>query len=108
MSEVIVVGGGPAGLAAAIASRQAGLSVTVIDHARPPIDKACGEGIMADGLAALARLGITVTPDQAFAFRGIRFVDNSHTVEAGFSSGEGFGIQRVILHELMLRRASAL
>jgi len=38
-----VIGGGPAGLAAAIAARQQGLRVLVAEGARPPIDKACGE-----------------------------------------------------------------
>lgn len=108
MSEVIVVGGGPAGLAAAIAARQAGLDVTVVDRARPPVDKACGEGIMPDGLAALQQVGVTVPPAQAFAFSGIRFVDDSHSVAATFPSGEGYGIRRVKLHELLVQRATAL
>lgn len=108
MREVIVAGGGPAGLAAAIAAQQAGLEVTVVDRAHPPIDKACGEGIMPDGLAALQRLGVTLPPAQAFAFGGIRFVDDSHSVEATFASGEGYGIRRVVLHELLLQRAIAL
>jgi flavin-dependent dehydrogenase len=108
MKEVIVVGGGPAGLAAAIAARQVGLDVTVFDRARPPIDKACGEGIMPDGLAELQKLGVTVPPEQASVFRGIRFVDDSHSVEATFASGEGYGVRRLILHELMTQRANTL
>jgi menaquinone-9 beta-reductase len=62
-TEVFVAGGGPSGLAAAIAARQAGFAVTLADVAHPPIDKACGEGIMPDGLAALAQLGITLPAD---------------------------------------------
>jgi len=108
MSEVIVAGGGPAGLAAAIAARQAGMDVSLFDGARPPIDKACGEGIMPDGLAALRRLGITIPSAQACAFRGIRFVDDSHSVGATFPSGVGYGIRRVLLHELMTQHAAAL
>ena len=52
-SDVVVIGAGPAGLAAAIAARQRGLTVTVAESARFPIDKACGEGIMPDGVEAL-------------------------------------------------------
>ncbi len=107
MNEVIVAGGGPAGLAAAIAARQAGMNVTLFDGARPPIDKACGEGIMPDGLRALQRLGITIPRGQACAFRGIRFVDSAHSVEAPFA-GEGLGIRRVVLHQLLVQRATAL
>ena len=55
-TDVFVIGGGPAGLAAAIAARQRGFDVLVADGAEPPIDKACGEGLLPDGLAALERL----------------------------------------------------
>ena len=40
----------------------------VADGMRPPIDKACGEGLMPDGLAALERLGIRVPLSEAFLF----------------------------------------
>ena len=53
-------------MAAAIAARQRGLRVIVADGMRPPIDKACGEGLMPDGLAALERLGIRVPLSEAF------------------------------------------
>jgi flavin-dependent dehydrogenase len=42
-TDVFVIGGGPAGLAAALAVRQIGLDVIIADRAQPPIDKACGE-----------------------------------------------------------------
>lgn len=108
MREVIVAGGGPAGLAAAIAARHAGLDVSVFDCARPPIDKACGEGIMPDGLEALARLGVSIPAEHSSAFRGIRFVDDAHSVAARFSSGAGLGVRRVILHNLLVQHATAL
>jgi menaquinone-9 beta-reductase len=44
-TDVFVIGGGPAGLAAAIAARAKGLRVTVADGGVPPIDKPCGEEI---------------------------------------------------------------
>ena len=55
--DVFIVGGGPAGLATAIAARRRGLSVVVADGAVFPIDKPCGEGLMPDGVAALHQLG---------------------------------------------------
>ena len=55
---VLVIGGGPAGLATAIAARMKGFEVTVADGAKPPIDKACGEGLMPSTMAALRALGV--------------------------------------------------
>src|ERR1044071_9947152 len=52
-TDAVIVGGGPAGLAAAIALRVRGLEVVLADAAIPPIEKACGEGLMPDGVAAL-------------------------------------------------------
>ena len=104
--EVLVAGGGPAGLAAAIAARQAGFEVAVVDRAQPPVDKACGEGIMPDGLAALAALGIQVDPHHAALFRGIRFINGTREVEASFSCGFGYGIRRTLLHQWLVDRAS--
>jgi menaquinone-9 beta-reductase len=59
-TDVLVVGGGPAGLAAAIAARNRGFSVIVVDGAKRPIHKACGEGLLPGTLAALRELGICI------------------------------------------------
>ena len=101
------MGGGPAGLAAAIALRERGFGVTVADPALPPIDKTCGEGLMPDGLAALARLGVTLNPQHFFPFRGIRFVGSAAdaTVDAAFPNGTGAGIRRTLLHQTLIDRA---
>ena len=104
-TDLFVVGGGPAGLAAAIAARQKGLSVIVADYAHPPIDKACGEGLMPDAISALSRLGVTLGLNQGVGFRGIRFTDSQVSVAAKFPRGFGLGIRRPELHELLIRRA---
>ncbi len=62
--EVVVVGGGPAGLATALELRGRGISVLVIDGSRPPIDKACGEGIMPDGVERLRSMGVEPLQDE--------------------------------------------
>ena len=107
-AEVFVAGGGPAGLAAAIAARQRGFSVTLVDCAYPPIDKACGEGIMPDGLSALRELGVALSPANAFPFCGIRFVNENHRIEANFARGQGYGIRRTRLHEILVAKATDL
>jgi menaquinone-9 beta-reductase len=105
-TDVFVIGGGPAGLAAAIAARRRGFDVTVADRSEPPIDKACGEGIMPDGVAAAAALGISLEGAGARPFRGIRFCERDLAVEAPFPQGVGFGMRRTALHELMVERAA--
>jgi 2-polyprenyl-6-methoxyphenol hydroxylase-like FAD-dependent oxidoreductase len=110
-TEVFVIGGGPAGLAAAIAARLHGFRVLVADGATPPIDKACGEGLMPDGLAALRELGVELRRGDGFAFRGVRFVDEGSAVETRFPrgiAGAGMGVRRAILQQRMLERAAAL
>ena len=104
-TDVFVIGGGPAGLAAAIAAQQRGLSVTVADGTLPPIDKACGEGMMPEALAALRELGVNVPAEQGFLFRGIRFLENGESICGDFAQGPGLGIRRTILHEWLIRRA---
>jgi len=104
-ADVFVVGGGPAGIAAALAARQHGLTVTVADGCIPPIDKPCGEGLMPDGLAALERLGVRIPPTDAQQFRGIRFLCSGTSVEAGFPSGCGLGVRRTNLHRIMIEHA---
>jgi len=99
------VGGGPAGLAAAIALAREGADVTVLDAAIPPIDKSCGEGLMPDSMDALGELGVEVPPQLGFAFDGIRFTDGCSSVVANFSNGKGRGVRRTALHALMVRRA---
>ncbi len=107
-ADVLVVGGGPAGLATAIEARHRGLDVLVIDRAEPPIDKACGEGLMPDGVARLEALGVKLDPEEGRPFRGIRYVDGSLVAEAEFPAGPGLGIRRPVLHRALVRRAEEL
>ena len=104
-ADVFVLGGGPAGLAAAIAARRAGLRVILADAARPPIDKACGEGLMPDSLAAARQLGIVLQPGCGRALRGIRFQGAGHAISADFPNGSGLSVRRTVLQPLLAERA---
>ena len=107
---VVIAGGGPTGLAAAIQARLAGLEVIVIDAKTPPIDKACGEGLMPSGVEALRSLGIQEL--EFVPFRGIRYVQedrpDSSIAEGLFGAGEGWGIRRLELHNALVQRAEEL
>jgi len=103
VSDLLVAGGGPAGLATALYARRAGLTVTVVEPREPPVDKACGEGLMPSA-AALEDLGVTV---DGFPFHGIRYCDGRRTAVARFRHGTGRGVRRTDLHLRMWRAVEA-
>ncbi|MFB6346424.1 MAG: NAD(P)/FAD-dependent oxidoreductase [bacterium] len=102
-----MVGGGPAGLATAIHAAEKGFSVKLFDRRTPPIDKACGEGLMPIGVDELERLGIPVSGPGTSTFQGVRYIDGDHTVEGKFQRGHGLGYRRTILHSNMVERAES-
>ncbi|HTU75067.1 MAG TPA: NAD(P)/FAD-dependent oxidoreductase [Trebonia sp.] len=105
MIDVLVAGGGPAGLATAIGCTLAGLSVVVAEPRGFPIDKACGEGLMPGALPRLAALGVEVT---GHPIRGIRYRDARHRADATFRHGDGLGVRRTELHAAFAARAAEL
>ena len=56
--EVLIIGAGPAGSAAAIILARAGLDVVLVDQHAFPRDKVCGDGLIPDAHHALAKLGV--------------------------------------------------
>jgi len=104
-TDVFVIGGGPAGLATAIAARQKGLQVVVADGDGPSIEKPCGEGMMPETLVALRKLGVEIKPEEGRRFRGICFVQEGARVFADFPQGHGIGLRRRLLHERLVARA---
>ncbi len=104
--NICVIGGGPAGLAAAIALKKTGRKVTVFDCAAPPIDKACGEGLLPGSLESLRQLGIEIPADAGFPFGGIRLTDGCSSVASHFPGATGMGVRRTKLHGLMVEQAT--
>jgi flavin-dependent dehydrogenase len=92
-------------MAAAVALQQQGLQVTVLDRAVPPVDKACGEGLLPDGIRALKELGVALPAGTGFCFRGIRFLDGRSSVAADFPKGPGIAVRRTSLHSVLISAA---
>jgi geranylgeranyl reductase family protein len=72
--DVVVVGAGPAGSAAAISARLAGARVLLLDRADFPRDKACGDGIAAEAIDVVTRMGVDGITDGYPAIERLRLV----------------------------------
>ncbi|GAA4933347.1 NAD(P)/FAD-dependent oxidoreductase [Streptomyces coeruleoprunus] len=105
MIDLLVAGGGPAGLAVAIHATLAGLEAVVVEPRPTPVDKACGEGVMPGGVRSLCALGVRPAGHD---LRGIRYVDGEHRVQAAFRDGTGLGVRRTELSAALARRAGEL
>ena len=108
--DVVIVGGGPAGLAVAIVAAEQGLSVVVVERRDFPPDKACGEGVLPPGVKALARLGIADRFDRStsYPFAGIRFIQEDGAAAESRMPSSGVGIRRTVLVAALAERAEEL
>lgn len=109
--EVVVVGGGPAGSACALELRRLGHDVLLLDAARFPRDKVCGEGISPEAWPALQRLGLdsAVGALQPQPLLGMRLRSPGGTEARGqYGQGRaGFAVERRRLDSALLESASA-
>jgi geranylgeranyl reductase family protein len=114
--DVVVVGAGPAGSALGTFLAQAGLDVLLVDKARFPRDKVCGDLVSAKALAMLDQLGCL----DAVVSHGYTPITSASVYlnEAEFSharlphvpgqSPHGHAVPRVVLDEIIFRRAQAV
>ncbi|MFE3453142.1 NAD(P)/FAD-dependent oxidoreductase [Nonomuraea sp. NPDC059194] len=105
MIDIIVAGGGPAGLATAIHAALAGMDVVVVEPRATPVDKACGEGLMPGGVAALRAMGVEVG---GHPLLGIDYVQAATRARARFGGASGRGVRRTALHAALSARAAEL
>jgi flavin-dependent dehydrogenase len=114
-TDVLVVGGSVAGATTARLLAEAGHRVIVLDRARFPRDKPCGEGVMPTGVRLLERLGVLakIPPDRQHHLRGVVFVVEGRDrvrgdfPDVGGGHRAGLGVKRLVLDHLILRHARA-
>lgn len=94
-SSILIVGGGPTGLACAQALRQRGERPLILERRAWPTDKVCGEGLLPVGLRLLRDLGVHL--DSGRPFRGICYHRGGRHVRADFAEGPGRGVRRLEL-----------
>lgn len=107
--DCAIVGAGPAGCAAALYLSRAGRTAVLLDRAAFPRRKACGEGIMPEGVEVLRELGLFEDARKlGRTFRGVSWTtrDGRHA-RSRFPDGEGLAVPREELDHLLLRRAAA-
>lgn len=110
--EIVVVGAGPAGCAAAIFLKQRGHDVLLIDAARFPRDKVCGESVSPGAWRLLGALGATerVCGLRPHPLRGMRLTSPNGTSfvgEYGQGREPGFALRRLDLDVALLDTARA-
>jgi geranylgeranyl reductase family protein len=107
--DVVVVGGGPAGVASALILRQRGHDVLLLDRARFPRDKVCGESVSPGAWPILERLALAdaVRRLEPQPIRGMTLVAPDATRFSGSypDGGLGFAVRRERLDACLLDAA---
>jgi geranylgeranyl reductase family protein len=81
-ADVVVVGAGPAGSAAALELARRGLDVVLLEKARFPREKVCGDGLTPRAVRALDEMGVDTSPAAGWVrHRGLRVTGGGQVVE---------------------------
>ena len=102
--DLIIIGGGPAGTAAAITAARSGARVLLLERGRFPRHKVCGEFISPEGVALLAGLGLDDLVRRASRIAHTRIFSDTSVAEAALSPA-GAAISRYELDQALWRRA---
>jgi len=110
-ADVIVVGAGPSGATTAYYLAQAGLNVLLLEKARFPREKVCGDGLTPRAVKSLVAMGVDVGPGW-LRNKGLRVIGAGMRLEMPWpelDSYPGYGLvrSRASLDETLARRAQA-
>jgi menaquinone-9 beta-reductase len=112
-ADVIVVGAGPSGATTAYHLAQAGVNVLMLEKARFPRDKVCGDGLTPRAVKSLVAMGVDVSPEAGWLRnKGLRVIGAGMRLELPWpelGSYPGYGLvrPRSSLDETLARRAQA-
>jgi flavin-dependent dehydrogenase len=112
-ADVIVVGAGPSGATTAYYLAQAGLNVLLLEKARFPRDKVCGDGLTPRAAKTLIGMGVDTGPGSGWLRnKGLRVIGAGMRLELPWpelDSYPGYGLvrTRASLDETLARRAQA-
>jgi len=107
MTDVLIAGAGPAGAMAAIVLARAGARVVVLDRARFPRPKLCGDTINPGAYAILQRLGLEVVAARAIPIDGMVVTGAEGVrVEGRYGDARGYAISRTDLDLALLTAAA--
>jgi flavin-dependent dehydrogenase len=111
-TDAVVVGAGPSGATTALLLARLGHDVVLVDRARFPRDKACGEGVMPPGVDALRRMGLyeMVLATGARPLRGVTYqlpgarprVNVPFPVPPGGGPAHGLGVRRTTFDAVLV------
>jgi menaquinone-9 beta-reductase len=104
LSEPIIIGGGPAGAAAAIVLARAGRAVTLIERHAAATDKVCGDFLSADAINAVTALGVDLAALAPSPITTVRLIHGKR-IAATRLPFPALGVTRRTLDEALLRQA---
>src|SRR5919197_3133547 len=106
-ADVVVIGAGPVGCGLGLLLARAGMTTILLDRARFPRDKPCGEGLMPAGAQVLEDLGVRLEAFPALAGVSYRLPGRGG-VDGRFAAGRcGRGARRLAFDKLLAETAAA-
>jgi menaquinone-9 beta-reductase len=104
-ADLVIVGGGPAGAAAACLLARHGRRPLLLERETGAHDKVCGDFVSVEAQAALAALGLDVEALGGARIRRFRLVRGRQVAEADLPFA-GVGLSRRVLDEALLQRGT--